>query len=148
LSAKYEHSRGNSTDSTSGASRGLSSTVGRYYEGRRNGPDSARPQESYTRQWSGESTTPYPKEHSKGILNLFKKRPKASDSSHPSPEEQYLESPTSPIHMRQNHLPYTKPSFSTSDVSVGERPSSNSMSDHERLAVRSKSSQRERSGLL
>lgn len=126
LSVKYEHSRGNSSDSTMGR---------RYYESRK-GQETIRPspQEMCSRQWTGETSSSYPKEH-KGIFNFLKKRSKGGDSTHPSPEEPNLESPTSPVNLRQNgpHLPYTKPSFNASDMSLGERPSSASMSDHERL---------------
>ncbi|EAW09685.1 putative MAP kinase kinase kinase (Bck1) [Aspergillus clavatus NRRL 1] len=131
LSVKYEHSRGNSSDSAMGR---------RYYESRK-AQETVRPspQETYNRQWSGENSSSYSKEH-KGLFNFLKKRTKAGDSNHPSPEEQYLESPTSPVHQRQNgpHLPYAKPNFNASDMSLGERPSSASMSDQERLATRGK----------
>lgn len=133
LSVRHEHSRGNSADSTSRT---------RYYE-RRPGQESSRPspQEPFTRQWGGGDT--YPKEHNK-LLKIFKKRPKASDSSHPSPEDQYPESPTSPVFMRPNgtHVPYGRPSFNTSDMSLGERPLSGSISDHERLPSRPKPAQK------
>ncbi|RAL15469.1 putative MAP kinase kinase kinase (Bck1) [Aspergillus homomorphus CBS 101889] len=132
LSVKFEHSRGNSADSLTGR---------RYYESfRQEGGVRPSPQESYNRQSGGETPSSYPKDHRTGLLNFFKKRTKGSDSNHPSPEEQFLESPTSPVNTRQNgsHLPYAKPNFSTSDMSLGERPSSASMSDHERLVMRAK----------
>lgn len=144
-SFKYEHSRGNSADSVTGFGRG---TMPRYYEAHRRGQEGARPspQDSYTRQWNGEGPSPYPKEPSKGFLNIFKKRPKPGESNHPSPEEQYLESPTSPVSIRQNgtYAPYTKPSYNSSDMSLGEHPSSASTSDHERLAMRAKPGQKGR----
>ena len=153
LSSKYEHSRGNSTDSITGVGRGTTPTT-RYYESLRQQPqqlDGARPspQDSYTRQWSGE-TSSYPKEHSKGFLHKFKRRPKPGEPSHPSPEEQNLESPTSPVNLRQNipYLPYTKPNYNSSDLSVGERPSSSSTSDHERLAMRTKPTQKGKKWML
>ncbi|KAI9929060.1 mitogen-activated protein kinase kinase kinase [Aspergillus wentii] len=142
LSVKFDHSRGNSTDSTTGASRGHS---GRYYEGRKHGQDNSRPQDSFSRQWSADNPSSYSKEHSKGILNIFKKKqPKASESTHPSPEEQYLESPTSPVYSRHHnsHFPYIRPSYSTSDVSLAERPLSTSMSDNEKTAGRVKPGQK------
>ncbi|PWY84566.1 mitogen activated protein kinase [Aspergillus sclerotioniger CBS 115572] len=136
LGVKSEHSRGNSSDSTTGR---------RYYESiRQDNGVRPSPQESYNRHSGGETPSSYPKDHRNGLLGFFKKRSKAGDSNHPSPEEQFLESPTSPVNMRQNgsHLPYSKPNFSASDMSLGERPSSSSMSDHERLALRGKPMQK------
>lgn len=149
LSVKSDHSRGNSTDSAMGSGRGhlatsRSGTGGvpgeapsRFYEARRQGQEIARPsgQDSYTRQLSGEHSS-YPKEHSKSFLNIFKKKSKNTDSTHASPEEQNLESPTSPVNTRNgSHLPFAKPGYNTSEVSLGERPSSASMSDHEKMSI-------------
>ncbi|KAJ9193280.1 hypothetical protein DTO164E3_7975 [Paecilomyces variotii] len=147
LTYRSEHSRGNSTDSAFGGSgHGPNKDIPtRYYEARRQGLDTVRPspQDTNYRQWNGESAS-YSKESSKGFLNIFKKRPKLTDSSNPSPEEQSLESPTSPVNIRQNgsYLPFTKPGLNTSDVSLGERPSSASFSDHEKVAVRIKPASR------
>lgn len=143
--SRYEHSRGNSTDSISGLGRGSAPT--RYYEARRHGQDArASPHDSYARQWGGEVSSSYPREQSKGFLNIFKKRPRPGESSHPSPEDQYLESPTSPMNMRQNgpYFPYTKPNYNSSDMSLGERPSSSSTSEQERHAMRPKPVQKAR----
>lgn len=140
---KYEHTRGNSADSISGLGRGSIPT--RYYDTRRQGQDARpSPHDSHTRQWGGEYPSPYPREQGKGFLNIFKKRPKPGDSSHPSPEDQFLESPTSPVNARQNgpYLPYTKSSYNSSDMSLGERPSSSSTSEQERLALRAKPAQK------
>jgi len=154
LSVKSEHSRGNSTDSNMGSGRGHASghntsrsgtgsapgeapRISRYYEARRQGQDTVRPsaQDSYTRQLSGEHSS-YTKEHSKGFLHIFKKKPKPTDSTHQSPEEQNLESPTSPVNTRNgSHLPFAKPGYNSSDLSLGERPSSASMSDHEKMTM-------------
>jgi len=128
LTLRYEHSRGNSTDSIPGAGRGSSSGVGRYYDSRRQGQENARPSpsDSHGRPWSGE-TSSYSKDHSKGILsNLFSRRKQTrNDSSHPSPEENHPDSPPSP-EPRSNglYLPYSKPGFNSSDMSLGDRPSS------------------------
>ncbi|KAE8135777.1 hypothetical protein BDV38DRAFT_132883 [Aspergillus pseudotamarii] len=132
LGVRFEHSRGNSSDSTIGR---------RYYESIRQDNTRPSPQDPYNRQLSGDNPSSYSKDHSNRLLHFFKKRSKTGDSNHPSPEEQFLESPTSPVNMRQNasHLPYTKPNFSSSDMSLGERPPSSSVSDHERLALRAKS---------
>lgn len=119
---RFEHSRGNSADST-GAGRG---GVGRYYDHRRQGQEGARPspqQETNARPWSGETPTSY-REHQKGFLNMFKRKAKANE--YPSPEEQH--SPQSP-EQRPNgssgsYTPYSKPGFNISDMSLGDRPSS------------------------
>ncbi|KAE8152706.1 hypothetical protein BDV25DRAFT_57663 [Aspergillus avenaceus] len=136
LGVKFEHSRGNSSDSTTGR---------RYYESIKQDGARPSPQETYSRQF-GDNSSSYPKDHSNRLLHFFKKRSKTGDSSHPSPEEPFLESPTSPVNTRQNasHLPYTRPNFSSSDMSLGERPSSSSVSDHERLALRGKPTQKGR----
>lgn len=128
LHGKYEHSRGNSADSTQGVGRGTSA-IPRFYEGRKQAQDSAR------------SSTQESKEHGKSFLNIFKKKSKSNDSSHPSPEEQSLESPTSPVYMRQNgsHSPFIKPAYNNSDMSLGDRPLSGSMSDYEKGSGRGKS---------
>ncbi|KAJ5749985.1 hypothetical protein N7533_007013 [Penicillium manginii] len=118
---RYEHSRGNSADST-GRGNG---NVGRYYDNRRQGHEGARPspQETNSRPWSGETPTSY-REHNKGFLNMFKRKARANE--YPSPEEQH--SPSSP-EPRPNgsggsYTPYSKPGFNISDMSLGDRPSS------------------------
>lgn len=131
LSVRYEHSRGNSSDSTRG----------RYYE-RKQEQEGARPspQDPYNRQWS--NGEPLHREQNK-LLKFFKKKTKPNDSNHPSPEELHLESPTSPIHTRGTYTPYGKSNFSNSDLSLGgERPLSGSISDVERLPVRAKPAQK------
>lgn len=128
LTLRYDHSRGNSTDSIPGAGRGASSAVGRYYDSRRQGQDNARPSPSdpHGRPWSGENSS-CSRDHSKGILsNIFSRRKQVrNDSSHPSPEENHPDSPPSP-EPRSNgqYLPYSKPGFNSSDMSLGDRPSS------------------------
>ena len=125
LSARHDHSRGNSSDSTA---RGQSSAP-RYYNNRQKDNTYPSPQDR---------ADIHTKEQNR-LLKIFKKRPKASDSSHPSPEDQFLESPTSPIFMRPNnaHLPY-RPGFNASDMSLGEGPKSGTMSDNERQPAATK----------
>jgi mitogen-activated protein kinase kinase kinase len=126
LLGRYEHSRGNSTDSIAGTGRGTS-PMPRFYEGRKQTQDSAR------------SSTQDPKEHGKSFLNIFKKKSKSNDS-YPSPEEQSLESPTSPVYTRQNgsYSPFMRPAYNNSDMSLGDRPLSGSMSDYEKGSTRGK----------
>lgn len=122
LSGRYDHSRGNSSDSTA---------RGRYYE-RKQGDYLPRPS---PQDRTGNNADMHTKEQNR-LLKIFKKRPKASDSSHPSPEDQFLESPTSPIIMRPNygHMPY-RAAFNASDMSLGEGPRSGTTSDNERQSA-------------
>ena len=123
LSMRYDHSRGNSADSTRGQP-----SVSRYYERRQGDNSRPSPQELHGRPWN--SGDMHSKEQNR-LLKIFKKRPKASDSNHPSPEDQNLESPTSPVFMRPLGTPY-KLGYNASDMSLGERPKSGSISDNER----------------
>ena len=78
------------------------------------------------------------REITKGFLDRFRKR-KKDESSHPSPEDPSLESPTSPLNYRHipPTLPFARGNNNNSSTSL-ERPSSAStqMSDHERMAMR------------
>ena len=134
LSVRYDHSRGNSADSMT---RGQSS-VARYYERRQGDNSRPSPQEPHARPWN--SGDIYTKEQNR-LLKIFKKRPKAGDSSHPSPEDQNLESPTSPVFMRPNGTPY-RLGFNASDMSLGEHPKSGSISDNERQPAQPKPAQK------
>ncbi|KAJ6045250.1 hypothetical protein N7460_006605 [Penicillium canescens] len=85
------------------------------------------------RQCSSEISSSLPREHNNGSFNFLRRKAKA-DSSHPSPEDQFLESPTSPeAHQNGPYPLYLKPSFNSSDVSVGECPSSTHTSGHEKV---------------
>ncbi|CAG7947433.1 unnamed protein product [Penicillium nalgiovense] len=122
---QYDHSRGNSTDSIPGYSRG---TTGRYYDSRRQAQDGARPspQDASGRQWSDQNSSSYSKEHKGFFSNILKKKTKATASSQPSPDQQHEDSsPTTSPETRPNeaYLPYIKPAHNSSDMSVGERPS-------------------------
>lgn len=124
-----DHSRKASTESNPGANRG-SSVVGRYYDQRRQVQEGTRPspQDPQGRPWTSDNAlSAKDKEYNKAIFSrLRKKRP--NDPGHPSPEEQHLESPPSPDARSTNgYMPYQKPGFSSSDLSVGERPASTVM---------------------
>ena len=115
---------------------------------RRNGQEGSRPPtlEGTGRQGSNETPSSM-KEHGKGFLNKFRKR-KKDDAAHPSPEEQNLESPTSPMSFRHvpPSLPFAKSSMNNSDTSL-ERPSSRStMSEQDRFALRGRPLTRESPG--
>ncbi|KAJ6028281.1 hypothetical protein N7540_003857 [Penicillium herquei] len=116
LPLRQDHSRGNSTDSIPGVGRGPSSAIGgRYYENRKQG-EGARPSPQ------GEHPHGYGKEHGKGFFDRFdrlRKKTRGTDSSHPSPRESDLEPPSPGEH---HYVPYSMPGFSTSDLSVNERP--------------------------
>ncbi|KAJ6011397.1 hypothetical protein N7451_002809 [Penicillium sp. IBT 35674x] len=120
LPFRHDHSRGNSTDSVAGVGRGTSSGIGaRYYENRK-GPEGARPspQDAHGRPWSGEPSSCHAKDHSKGFFDRLRKRTKGIESSYPSPKESDQE-PPSPD---PRYVPYSVPGFSTSDLSLAERP--------------------------
>ncbi|KAI9370094.1 hypothetical protein BJX61DRAFT_549173 [Aspergillus egyptiacus] len=115
LNAKTGHSRVNSGER-------------RYYESIKQ--DGSRPsqQEYSNRQMSSDNPSSFPKDHRMGFLNFFKKKtPKTNDPNNPSPEDSI---PDSPI--------YSKLHFNNSDLSVNERPLSATLSDYERLAMRTK----------
>ena len=123
------HQKSGSTDSTN-----------EHY--RRNGQEGTRP---YTVDSASKAMLPEPptsaKELSKGFLDRFRKR-KKDESSHASPEESRLESPTSPVSYRQmpNNSQVGRHAVNGSTTSL-ERPSSAStqMSEHERLRERERS---------
>ena len=128
------HRKTGSTDSTSS---------------RRNGQESHRPPAIDVA--SKHSSTDAPtsaKEFSKGFLDRFRKRKKDTDSSHPSPEDHNLESPTSPLNVRHipPSLPYAKAGANNSNTSL-ERPSSASAqaSEHDKL-LRDRAFTRDRGG--
>ncbi|KAK2739477.1 hypothetical protein FQN55_009442 [Onygenales sp. PD_40] len=83
----------------------------------------------------------YPKEHGRGIRQIFNRRKKNHDSIHPSPEEGNPDSPTSPASYR-HPPPFARPGFNASDMSLGERPSSSSISDYDRSRRSTHSSSR------
>ncbi len=122
---RYGHRKTGSTDSVT--SKG------------RNGQESHRPPNL---EVSGKQTydeTPISaRELTKGFLDRFRKR-KKDDSSHPSPEDPSLESPTSPLNYRHvpPTLPFARPNNNNSSTSL-ERPSSAStqVSDHEKIVMR------------
>lgn len=132
------HRKTGSTDSiASSQNAGSTSNLLRGVD-RRNGHEGHRPPnlEVVGRMNNDEAPTSA-KELTKGFLDRFKRR-KKDDSSHASPEDHNLESPTSP----QNHfkhvpptLPFARAGHNNSSTSL-ERPSSAStqMSEHERAA--------------
>ena len=122
---RYGHRKTGSTDSVT--SKG------------RNGQESHRPPNLEVAGRQNYDETPISaREHTKGFLDRFRKR-KKDESSHPSPEDHNLESPTSPLNYRHipPTLPFARGNNNNSSTSL-ERPSSAStqMSDHERSAMR------------
>ena len=122
---RYVHRKTGSTDSVT--SKG------------RNGQEAHRPPNLEAAGKQTYDETPISaKELTKGFLDRFRKR-KKDDSSHPSPEDHNLESPTSPLNYRHipPTLPFARGNNNNSSTSL-ERPSSAStqMSDHERMAIR------------
>ena len=161
-SSPHGHSKNNSIDSVGKATlhprigtvgpgyadslrNGMGSNAGevplasRFYENRRNGQESTRPSPlEGVRQWSSE-TAPTGKEPSKGFLSKFMHRSKKNDGTQPSPEDQQLDSPTSPASMRPPvpAYPYAKAGTNGSDMSLVPRPASTStLAEEERLGLR------------
>ena len=135
---RFGHRKNGSSDSV--ASNNNSCSTSNLLRGvdRRNGQEGHRPPnlEVAGKITSDEAPTSA-KELTKGFLDRFKRR-KKDDSSHPSPEDHNLESPTSPLNFR--HVPPTLPfarGINNSSTSL-ERPSSAStqMSEYERIAMR------------
>ena len=132
------HRKNNSSDSI--ASNQTSNSVTNLIRGsdQRNRYDNHRPPTIDVASKTSSSETPTSaRELSKGFLDRFRKR-KKDDSSHPSPEDQSLESPTSPINYR--HMPPALPfarGKNGSSTSL-ERPGSAStqMSEQERMRQR------------
>ncbi|CRG85932.1 mitogen-activated protein kinase kinase kinase [Talaromyces islandicus] len=121
LHARFEHHRGNSADSTGHGS----STVRRFYKDQKQVPDNILP------------ATQDSKDSQKSLFlgGFFKRKHRSHDSSHPSPEDQSLDSPTSPSYIRHSALnsPFIKSSNNNSDASLGDRPPSSSFSDYEKM---------------
>ena len=159
---RFGHHKSNSTESvvssntpssaTSLLRGGMGGALGevgiasKSQEIRRNGQESSRPPTLEVAGRPGSNETPSSmKEHGKGFLNKLLKR-KKDDMAHVSPEDQNLESPTSPIsfrHMPPPSLPFVKPNINNSDTSL-ERPSSRStMSEQDRFALRGRPLTRE-----
>ncbi|KAL9639619.1 MAG: hypothetical protein Q9164_000813 [Protoblastenia rupestris] len=116
---------------------------------RRNGQDSHRPGTlEVNNKHSATDAPSSAKELSKGFLDRFRKRKKDNESSHQSPEDHNLESPTSPLNFRHIPplLPFAKAGMNNSSTSL-ERPSSAStqMSEHDR-ATRDRAFTRDRGG--
>jgi mitogen-activated protein kinase kinase kinase len=119
----------------SGATEG--SVANRFYENRRTHQEHSRPSLESGRQNSND-TTSY-KEANKGFLSKFKSRRR--HDAHPSPDESFLESPTSPYMPRPMppSLSLSKPHLNGSDASLAQRPpSASTLSEEERLSMRGK----------
>lgn len=159
---RFGHQKSNSTESvvssntpssaTSLLRGGMGGALGEIgiasKEIRRNGQEGSRPPTLEVVGRPGSNETPSSmKDHGKGFLNKFRKR-KKDDMAHPSPEDQNLESPTSPMSFRHvpPSLPFAKANMNNSDTSL-ERPSSRStMSEQDRYALRGRPLTRESPG--
>ena len=120
-----------------GSTSGEVPLSGRFYENRRNGQEGTRPSPLEGRHWSSESA-PIGKEPSKGFLSKFMNRGKKNDGAQPSPEEQQLDSPTSPVSTRPlvPTFPYSK-GANGSDMPLLPRPASTStLAEEERFGPR------------
>ncbi|KAL8741012.1 MAG: hypothetical protein Q9190_006340 [Brigantiaea leucoxantha] len=130
---RFGHKKTGSTDSM--ASNAASSTFSKSQDARRYGQDGHRPPaiDVGSRHASGGDAPMSAKEPSKGFLDRFRKR-KKDDSSHPSPEDHNLESPTSPMNYRHPpppNLPFAREGHNNSSSSL-DRPAS-TMSEQEKF---------------
>jgi mitogen-activated protein kinase kinase kinase len=109
----------------------------RFYENRRTHQEHNRPSLESGRQNSND-TSSY-KEANKGFLSKFKSRRR--HDAHPSPDESFLESPTSPYMPRPlpPSLSLSKPHLNGSDASLSQRPpSASTLSEEEKSSMRGK----------
>ena len=131
------HRKTGSTDSIASNNTAGSSTNLLRGVDRRNGQESHRPPNlEVVGRMSAEEGPTSAKELTKGFLDRFKRR-KKDDSSHPSPEDHNLESPTSPLNYQKHTpptLPFARGGVNNSSTSL-ERPSSAStqVSEYERV---------------
>lgn len=137
---RASHRKTESTDSIISNSNNPSFSIDRSSD-RRNGSDNHRPPSADAVGKHAATDAPASaKELSKGFLDRFRKRRK-EESSHASPEESNLESPTSPLNFRHAAHGgfFTRNGLNGSSTSL-ERPSSasNQLSDHERLRDRAR----------
>ena len=134
---RYGHRKTGSTDSV--ASKG------------RNGQETQRPPNlEVTGKQPYDETPDSAKELTKGLgfLDKFRRR-KKDDSSHPSPEDHNLESPTSPLTFRNvpPTLPLARGNNNNSSTSLDRPPSaSTQLSDHEKIAAHERAFGRASSG--
>ena len=143
------HKKTNSTDSM--ASNNAASSTSNLLRGsdRRNGQDGHRPPTLEVSSKPGNDEPPSSaKELTKGFLDRFRKR-KKDETSHPSPEDHNLESPTSPLSYYRHTpptLPFARAGMNNSSTSL-DRPESASskMSEHDR-AMRDRAFSRQSGG--
>ncbi len=120
------HARGMSSESVMSNMGSRSTTsmetapMSASYDGRRNGQDGVRSQADGR---NAPDTPASAKEH-RSFLK-FMRRDKKKDDPNPSPEETYLDSPTSPVNIRQMlpNAPFAKSTTNSSETSL-DRPSS------------------------
>lgn len=78
------------------------------------------------------------KDHSKSMFSRFRRNRKKDDAAHPSSEEVHLESPESPVELRQppypvtGNLPFARPGMNSSETSLDRPPSSSTISEQEK----------------
>ncbi len=137
------HGAGPTTGTTGAMRASIGSAIGdlgmlhRSQDTRRNALEGARPPALELSNRQAASETPLSaKDHGKGFLNMFRKR-KKGEGAQPSPEENALESPTSPVTFRHMPptLPFARPGLNNSETSL-ERPSSTStMSEQDKFVL-------------
>lgn len=114
------------------------SIASRFYETRRNLQEQTRPSCESARPNTND-TTSGSKEPSKGFLSKFMNRRR--HDAHPSPEESFLESPTSPYMPRPlpPSLSLSKAHLNGSETSLLQKPpSASTIAEEEKLSIRGK----------
>ncbi|KAI9784415.1 MAG: hypothetical protein M1816_000839 [Peltula sp. TS41687] len=143
LSFKICHYKANSTESSvslsapgsiaafRGGMDGVAGEIGimnKNHDHHKTIPDTGRNQvvDAAGKQTNNDAGT---KDQHRSILSIFRRNRKKDEAAHPSPEEVHLESPTSPVELRQppypatGNLPFARPSRNSSETSL-DRPSS------------------------
>lgn len=154
----YSHARGNSSESnlSTFANTGSGPPTGRSFldgrcesrnENKRNASEAPRPGTGFTRYETGEPLSA--KDHHKGFFGKIMGRDRKKHDSHPSPDDNSLDSPTSPASHR--HHPsggsfFGKSGMNSSETSLNERPPSRRSAQTDadsRLSGRTRTSMRD-----
>ncbi|KAI9724956.1 MAG: hypothetical protein M1812_000232 [Candelaria pacifica] len=111
----------------------------RTQDSRRNGQDGVRPPISDAPPRQDINETPSSaKDHSRGgLLSMFRRPRKKDDGAHPSPEDQNLDSPTSPANFRHAlpNLPFAGAGMNASDSSLDRPSPTSTVSEQDRYIV-------------
>ena len=156
---RFDHHKSNSTDSMAsspGLSAGGSTLRSGYGDGmlgrktdesRRNAQDGVRPAIPADNKIPFDMSTPVKeKEPSRGLLSKLRWRNKKDEGSQASPEDNALESPTSPVNARipsymdagMGLPPFARPGMNNSDPTLDRPSSASAMLEQDRWAMGSR----------